>query len=106
MRSGKGFLMKHGLAGGRYRPLTQDQVGRIHAGALRILESIGVRVEMPEAVEVFQDAGAVVDTAERRASQHPEWRAYPTQIRGGNTEMAGALRVGVPAITLIGMDAV
>jgi len=58
--------MEHGLRGGRYRPLTQDQVGRIHASALRILEEVGLRVQLPEAIEVFRRAGAVVDAAECR----------------------------------------
>ncbi len=58
--------MEYGLTGGQYRPLTQDQVGRIHQSALRILEEIGVRVELPEAAEVFQDAGAVVNAPDRR----------------------------------------
>ena len=53
--------MEHGLKGGRYHPLTQHQVGRIHAGALRILEEVGVRVQLPEAIDVFQSAGAMVD---------------------------------------------
>jgi len=65
--SRKGFLMEKGLAGGRYRPLTQDQVGRIHAGALRILEEVGVQVQLPEAMEVFRHAGVVIDAAECRA---------------------------------------
>lgn len=41
--------------------------------------------------------------AESLAADHPEWRGYPTRISGGNTEMADALRVGVPAITLFGL---
>jgi trimethylamine--corrinoid protein Co-methyltransferase len=41
-------------------------VGRIHQSALRILEEVGVRVELPEAIEVFEQAGAVVDAAELR----------------------------------------
>ena len=40
--------------------------------------------------------------AEEVAAQHPELGAYPTQISGGNTEMADALRLGIPAITLGG----
>ena len=40
---------------------------------------------------------------ERLAAEHPEWGAYASRINGGNTEMADALRVGVPAITLMGM---
>lgn len=41
--------------------------------------------------------------AKKLSDAHPEWGAYPSKIKGGNTEMADALRVGIPAITLIGM---
>lgn len=58
--------MQHGLMGGQYRPLTQDQVGRIHESALRILEETGVHVELPEAVRVFREAGAPVEASDRR----------------------------------------
>jgi len=37
------------------------------------------------------------------ADAHPEWGAYPAGISGGNTEMADAVRAGVPAITLFGL---
>jgi len=39
---------------------------------------------------------------EQLSAEHPEWGAYPAQIKGGNTEMADALRAGIPAITLTG----
>jgi hypothetical protein len=45
----------------------------------------------------------LVKLAEHIASEHPEIGAYPATMSGGNTEMADALRAGVPAITLIGM---
>ncbi len=45
----------------------------------------------------------MVALAEEVASAHPEWRAHATSIRGGNTEMADALQVGIPAITLTGL---
>jgi hypothetical protein len=41
---------------------------------------------------------------EKLSAEHPEWGAYPTRISGGNTEMADAARVKVPAITLFGMS--
>ncbi len=41
--------------------------------------------------------------AEAIAKEHPDLRAYPTRITGGNTEMADALRAGIPAITLMGL---
>ena len=50
-----------GLVGGQYKPLTADQVRRIHEAALSILERTGVKVEEPEALRSFRDAGATVD---------------------------------------------
>lgn len=47
----------------------------------------------------------LVKLAERLAADHPEWRAYPTKLFGGNTEMADAIRAGVPGITLCGITA-
>jgi hypothetical protein len=47
----------------------------------------------------------LVALARGLSARHPEWGAYPAQINGGNTEMADALRAGVPAITLVGMGA-
>jgi len=49
-----------GLVGGQYKPLTDDQVQRIHQAALSILERTGVQVEEPEARRLFQEAGADV----------------------------------------------
>lgn len=51
----------------------------------------------------FHADGDLVALASRLATEHPEWEAHPARISGGNTEMADALRAGVPAITLIGM---
>jgi hypothetical protein len=45
----------------------------------------------------------LVALARELSAEHPEWGAYPARINGGNTEMVDALRVGVPAITLIGV---
>ncbi|NIV37095.1 MAG: M28 family peptidase [Anaerolineae bacterium] len=45
----------------------------------------------------------LVALAEQLSSAHPEWGAYATQITGGNTEMADALRAGIPAITFMGL---
>lgn len=34
---------------------------------------------------------------------HPELDGYPVSVSGGNTEMADALRRGIPAIILFGL---
>jgi acetylornithine deacetylase/succinyl-diaminopimelate desuccinylase-like protein len=41
--------------------------------------------------------------AENLAAAHPELGAYPSQITGGNSEMADAVRAGIPAITFFGL---
>ncbi len=51
----------------------------------------------------FQSDRKLVQLAEQIAEAHPHLGAYPSQIKGGNTEMTDALRVGIPAITLNGM---
>ena len=51
----------------------------------------------------FHASQQMVDLAEKISQEHPELDAYSSSINGGNTEMADALRVGIPAITLIGL---
>ncbi len=46
----------------------------------------------------------MIALAEAVAQQHPELAAHPTQVGGGHTEMVDAIRAGVPAITVIGID--
>ncbi|MCK4315963.1 MAG: trimethylamine methyltransferase family protein, partial [Anaerolineae bacterium] len=50
-----------GLVGGQYKPLTDEQVKRIHQASLAILERTGVQVEEPEALRLFTEAGTDVD---------------------------------------------
>jgi trimethylamine--corrinoid protein Co-methyltransferase len=54
-----------GYVGGQYQPLRQDQIGRIHQTALRILEEVGVRVLSPEARRILL-AGGATDSPEER----------------------------------------
>ncbi len=58
-----------GLVGGRYKPLTDEQVRRIHQASLAILERTGVQVEEPEALRLFTEAGTDVDGNRVRLSQ-------------------------------------
>ena len=45
----------------------------------------------------------LVSLAERLAAENPAWGARATRVSGGNTEMADALRAGVPALALTGL---
>ncbi len=46
----------------------------------------------------------LIRIAEQISESKSAFEGYPSVIKGGNTEMADALRAGIPAITLGGMD--
>jgi hypothetical protein len=72
-----------------------------------VLESLGCAgpawLTQEGIVVPFHADKDLVALVERLSADHPEWGAYPTRIQGGNTEMADALRAGIPAITFMGM---
>lgn len=53
-------------------------------------------------VVTFQPDSDMLSLVENLAADHPEWKAHPAALSGGNTEMADALLAGVPSITFIG----
>ncbi|RME80959.1 MAG: methyltransferase [Caldilineae bacterium] len=55
-----------GLSGGQYRPLSDDDVQRIHEAALIVLERTGVRIVESECRHILEQAGARVDRAHDR----------------------------------------
>jgi len=50
-----------GLVGGQFKPLSNENIVRIHGSSLRILEAIGVKVPLQEAVQILEKHGAKVD---------------------------------------------
>jgi hypothetical protein len=80
----------------------------LHNPAALVFDSVGCAgpawLTKEGIVVPFRSDRNLVALAERVAADHPEWAAYPTRIRGGNTEMADALRARVPAISLCGID--
>jgi trimethylamine--corrinoid protein Co-methyltransferase len=57
--------MRKGLSGGRYRPLTDNDIEQIHQTVLRTFKEVGVQVNHDEALEIFQKNGAKVDSNTR-----------------------------------------
>ena len=49
--------VRPGLEGGRYRPLTDADIARIHEAALTVLETIGLQDAIPSCVELVTAAG-------------------------------------------------
>jgi len=52
--------VRAGLSGGRYRPLTDENVKRIHEAALDALETIGLAKAPASGVEILTGAGAIL----------------------------------------------
>ncbi len=59
----------------RFQKLSRDQLERIHNASLEILERTGVRLHLPEAVELLKNAGADVSEGScvRIPSHLVEW---------------------------------
>jgi trimethylamine--corrinoid protein Co-methyltransferase len=49
----------------KFQKLSADQLARIHAASLEILERTGVRLHLPEAVELLKNAGADITEGNR-----------------------------------------
>jgi trimethylamine--corrinoid protein Co-methyltransferase len=63
---------RRGLSGGQYKPLSVEDINKIHATSLRVFSEIGVQVNFPEALELFRKAGATIDHAARIAKFDPK----------------------------------
>lgn len=55
-----------GLTGGTYKPLHDEDVKRIHAASLEVLERTGIEVQASECRDIFRQAGAKVDEGGNR----------------------------------------
>ena len=50
-------VVKPGMAGGTYKPLTENDLEKIHHAALEILSTIGIADPTPEVIEIAVDSG-------------------------------------------------
>ena len=57
--------IRKGLSGGQYKPLTDEDIQKIHSTTLKVLAEVGVEVNFKEARELFRAAGAEVDETKR-----------------------------------------
>jgi len=59
-------MIRKGLAGGSYKPLSPEAIDKINETVLQIIEEIGCEVNSEIAVESLQKIGASVDKEQRR----------------------------------------
>ncbi|MFC2007770.1 trimethylamine methyltransferase family protein [Chloroflexota bacterium] len=99
-------MVRKGLAGGSYRPLTEESVAKIHQTAMRVMEEVGFEVNSETALKLFKEAGASIN-AENHHVRLPQEKTLelikmaPSEIRlcgqeekhdvllGGNRVYAG-----------------
>ena len=99
-------MIRKGLAGGSFKPLTEESISRVHLTAMRIIEEVGFEVNSEIALKLFEEAGAKVDRERHRVCLSREKtleliRLAPSEVRlcgqdekhdillGGNRVYAG-----------------
>lgn len=58
-------VVRAGLIGGHYQPLSDEDINRIHSAALTVLEDVGVADPTPEVVDIATAAGCHVNDQDR-----------------------------------------
>jgi trimethylamine--corrinoid protein Co-methyltransferase len=59
-------MIRRGLPGGSFKPLTDESIFMVHKTAMRIIEEVGFEVNSKTALDLFERAGARVDREIRR----------------------------------------
>jgi trimethylamine--corrinoid protein Co-methyltransferase len=59
-------MIRKGLVGGQYQPLTPESIARIDETVLKIIEEIGWEIHSQNAIDALEKAGATVDSDKRR----------------------------------------
>ena len=58
-------MIRRGLPGGSYKPLSDEAIHMIHDTVMRIIEEVGFQVHSDEGLELYKGAGAQVDEEQR-----------------------------------------
>ena len=61
-------MVRRGLPGDSFKPLTEDSIRMIHETVMRIIEEVGFQVHSDAGLELFREAGARVDGEKRLVS--------------------------------------
>lgn len=64
--------VRRGLPGGQYKPLSDQEIKKIHETVLRVFDKVGVQANLPEARDLFRNAGAKVDETTNTVKIPPE----------------------------------
>ncbi|MEM7637305.1 MAG: trimethylamine methyltransferase family protein, partial [Pseudomonadota bacterium] len=53
--------VRPGMQGGKYKPLTQAEIEKIHQAALTLLETVGIGNSIPSCIEMMTEKGCTLD---------------------------------------------
>ena len=56
-------MIRKGLPGGSFKPLTEESINKIHNTVMRVIEEVGFEVHSETALKLFKKAGGQVDQA-------------------------------------------
>jgi len=65
-------MIRKGLAGGSFKPLTEESIRKVHHTVMRIIEEVGFDVNSDTALELFERYGAWVDVEKHRVRMSQE----------------------------------
>lgn len=58
-------MVRKGLLGGSFKPLSEEAIDKIHRTAMRVIEEVGFEVNSQAVLELFKKVGASVDESKR-----------------------------------------
>ena len=84
-------MIRKGLAGGSFKPLTEQSIRKVHHTTMRIIEEVGFEVNSDTALELFERYGAWVDREKR-------------QVRLPRDKVLELIEMAPPEVRLCGQD--
>jgi len=79
-------MIRKGLAGGGFRPLSEQSISKIHQTAMQVIEEVGFEVNSEAALELFERVGARLEREKHRVRLPKEKsleliRLAPSEVR-------------------------
>ncbi|MFC2004779.1 trimethylamine methyltransferase family protein [Chloroflexota bacterium] len=65
-------MIRKGIASNSYKPLTEEELNKVHQTAMRIIEEVGFEVNSEEALKLFKKAGAWTNEENHRVRLQQE----------------------------------
>ncbi|MFC1904551.1 trimethylamine methyltransferase family protein [Chloroflexota bacterium] len=96
-------MIRKGLDGGSFKPLTEESIAKVHQTAMRIIEEVGFEVNSEAALELFKGAGARVDQ-EKRLVRLPQKKVMelietaPSEVRLCGQDEENDIFLGGPRV--------